>query len=88
MSENNIKRYALCGVSARGIHMFLQPMYRTFPAYTQPVALLDIDPLRFAVTRDNHSSPRLKRSAGKTLPHKKSGLSVPSHSFPLPQTSP
>ena len=51
MSENNIKRYALCGVSARGIHMFLQPMYRTFPAYTQPVALLEIDPLRFAVCK-------------------------------------
>ena len=47
MAEKKVKRYALCGVSARGIHMFLQPMYRTFAAYARPVALLDIDPLRF-----------------------------------------
>ena len=51
MAEKKVKRYALCGVSARGIHMFLQPMYRTFAAYARPVALLDIDPLRFEVCK-------------------------------------
>lgn len=41
------KRYAVCGVSARGIHMYIGPMLREFKDYAELVGLLDIDELRF-----------------------------------------
>ena len=52
MSKQFPRRYAVCGVSARAIGMFLKPMIEDFPDFAKPVALLDIDPLRFKVCKD------------------------------------
>ncbi|MFK7693761.1 Gfo/Idh/MocA family protein [Paenibacillus sp. HJGM_3] len=48
------KRYAVCGVSNRAIHMFLKPMLTTFSEQAELVALLDVDPARFEVFRQKH----------------------------------
>ena len=48
------KRYAVCGVSNRAIHMFIGPMVKTFSEQAEVVALLDIDPRRFEVCKTNH----------------------------------
>ena len=53
MADNFPRRYAVCGVSARAISMFLKPMINTFAEYAVPVALLDIDPLRFKVAKED-----------------------------------
>ena len=46
------KRYAVCGVSSRAIGMYVGPMLREFSHCSELVALLDIDPLRFQVCKD------------------------------------
>ena len=48
----NKKRYAVCGVSSRAIGMYIRPMLREFGHCAELVALLDIDPLRFQVCKD------------------------------------
>lgn len=48
-----MKRYAICGLSGRGIWMFVQPLVTKFAASAQLVAMLDKDPLRFEVCRKN-----------------------------------
>ena len=53
MADKFPRRYAVCGVSARAIGMFLRPMIEEFSAYAEPVALLDIDPLRFQVCKED-----------------------------------
>ncbi len=49
---SGIKRYAVCGVSARAIGMFITPIARQFSSAAQVVGLLDIDPLRFKVCKE------------------------------------
>ena len=46
------KRYAVCGVSARAIGMYIGPMIKDFAHCAELVAMLDIDPLRFKVCKD------------------------------------
>ncbi|MBR7107049.1 MAG: Gfo/Idh/MocA family oxidoreductase [Lentisphaeria bacterium] len=46
------KRYAVCGVSARAIGMYIRPMMQSFSHCAELVAMLDIDPLRFQVCKD------------------------------------
>ncbi|MBR2344553.1 MAG: Gfo/Idh/MocA family oxidoreductase [Lentisphaeria bacterium] len=53
MSDLFPRRYAICGVSARAIGMFLKPMVSEFTEYAEPVALLDIDPLRFKIAKED-----------------------------------
>lgn len=48
----NRKRYAVCGVSSRAIGMYIGPMLRDFGHCAELVAMLDIDPLRFQVCKD------------------------------------
>ena len=50
--SSKIKRYAVCGVSARAIWMFIKPIVEKFSESAQVVALLDIDPLRFKVCKE------------------------------------
>ena len=45
------RRYAVCGVSARAIYMWIKPMYERFSAVAEFVGMLDIDPLRFDICR-------------------------------------
>ncbi len=45
------KRYAVCGVSARAISMYIAPIVEQFNNCAEVVALLDIDPLRFKVCK-------------------------------------
>ena len=47
-----MKRYAVCGVSARAIGMFIKPMVERFYHNSQLVGLLDIDPRRFEVCKE------------------------------------
>ena len=49
---SKVKRYAVCGVSARAIGMFITPIVRDFSATAKVVGLLDIDPLRFKVCKE------------------------------------
>ena len=49
---SKIKRYAVCGVSARAIGMFIKPIVKDFSDSAQVVGLLDIDPLRFKVCKE------------------------------------
>ena len=46
------KRYAVCGVSSRAIGMYIGPMLRQFGHCAELVAMLDIDPLRFQVCKE------------------------------------
>ena len=46
------KRYAVCGVSARAIAMFIRTACNTYSDAAEIVALLDIDPLRFKVCKE------------------------------------
>ncbi|MBE6358950.1 MAG: Gfo/Idh/MocA family oxidoreductase [Lentisphaerae bacterium] len=46
------KRYAVCGVSSRAIGMYIGPMLKNFGHCAELVGLLDIDPLRFKVCKD------------------------------------
>ncbi|MBI4978789.1 MAG: Gfo/Idh/MocA family oxidoreductase [Spirochaetes bacterium] len=43
------KRYAVCGVSGRGIHMFIGALQKKFREQGEIVAMLDIDARRFEV---------------------------------------
>ena len=45
------RRYVVCGVSGRAIHMWIKPLYETFSKYAELVGMLDIDPQRFAVCK-------------------------------------
>ena len=47
----NKKRYVICGVSGRGIDMWLRSMYAHFRQQAELVGMLDIDPLRFRVCK-------------------------------------
>ncbi|MCM2591759.1 Gfo/Idh/MocA family protein [Rossellomorea marisflavi] len=51
-----MKKYAVCGVSNRAITMFIQPMLKNFTQQARLVALLDKDPKRFAVCKQDHPS--------------------------------
>lgn len=46
------RRYAVCGVSTRAIDMWIKPMYQEFKDVAELVGLLDIDPLRFEVCKE------------------------------------
>ena len=46
------KRYAVCGVSARAIGMYIIPMMRDFTHCAEFVGMLDIDPLRFKICKN------------------------------------
>ena len=46
------RRYAVCGVSQRAIGMYIKPMLDEFTHCAELVALLDIDPLRFKVCKE------------------------------------
>ena len=46
------KRYAVCGVSMRGISMWAKPIVEQFADVAELVGLLDIDPLRFEVCKE------------------------------------
>ena len=46
------KKYAVCGVSSRAIYMYIGPMLRQFQHCAELVAMLDIDPLRFQVCKE------------------------------------
>ncbi len=48
-----LKRYAICGVSNRVVHMFIKPMFGDFARCAELVGLLDCDPLRFEVCKAN-----------------------------------
>lgn len=45
-------RYAVCGVSNRAIGMFVTPLMKKFGKMAELVALLDIDPLRFEICKE------------------------------------
>ena len=45
------RRYVVCGVSNRAIHMFIKPMFGKFAHCAELVGLLDCDPLRFEVCK-------------------------------------
>ena len=47
------KRYVVCGVSNRALSMYIKPMYGNFAPYTELVGLLDIDPLRFKICKED-----------------------------------
>jgi predicted dehydrogenase len=52
------RRYAVCGVSQRAISMYIKPMLDEFTHCAELVALLDIDPLRFKVCKEQ--APKAK----------------------------
>ena len=45
------RRYVVCGVSNRGINMFIKPMFGDFAHCSELVAMVDCDPLRFDVCK-------------------------------------
>ncbi|RBW69728.1 Gfo/Idh/MocA family protein [Bacillus taeanensis] len=47
-----MKRFAVCGVSKRAMEMFIKPMVETFSASSELAALLDNDPKRFSVCKE------------------------------------
>jgi predicted dehydrogenase len=48
-----MKKFAVCGVSNRGIHGYIKPMSTTFTEVAGIVALLDTDPVRFRVCAES-----------------------------------
>ena len=46
------KRYAVCGVSYRGIAMYIKPMVNQFAHCAELTGILDIDPLRFQICKE------------------------------------
>lgn len=49
---NRKKRYAVCGVSTRAIHMWIKNFHNNYKQSAELVAMLDMDPLRFQVCRE------------------------------------
>jgi len=47
-----MRKFAICGVSNRAIGMFIRPMAKTFPNTCRLVGMLDIDPLRFKICKE------------------------------------
>jgi predicted dehydrogenase len=47
-----MKKFAVCGVSKRAMEMFIKPMIETFSASSELAALLDNDPKRFFVCKE------------------------------------
>ena len=50
------RRYAVCGVSGRAIAMWLKPIYETFSNRAELVGMLDIDPMRFKICKQQLSA--------------------------------
>lgn len=46
------KRYVICGISGRGISMWIKSMYAHFKQHAELVGMLDIDPLRFKICKE------------------------------------
>lgn len=59
------KRYAICGVSGRGLGMFAKPIYEKFSATCEVVALLDRDPLRSSLFHERFPNQPDVRSYGE-----------------------
>ncbi|WP_159885160.1 Gfo/Idh/MocA family protein [Paenibacillus puerhi] len=55
---SRLKRYVICGVSNRAMGMFIGPILKTFSSHAEIVGLLDADPRRFEVCREQY--PELK----------------------------
>ncbi|WP_223701492.1 Gfo/Idh/MocA family protein [Sutcliffiella deserti] len=49
-----MKRYAICGISNRALNMFIKPLLTTFATDNCIVGLLDGDPLRFEVCKQQY----------------------------------
>ncbi|MBA4493572.1 Gfo/Idh/MocA family protein [Paenactinomyces guangxiensis] len=49
-----MKKYAICGVSNRALTMFIKPLLRQFSHGNKIVAVLDRDPRRFEVCREEY----------------------------------
>lgn len=47
------KRYAVCGVSSRALGMYIKPMVNSFSHVAEFVGMLDIDPLRFKICKED-----------------------------------
>lgn len=47
-----MKRYAVVGISSRAISAYMRPMVKNFTQHAQIVALLDNDPVRFEVAKE------------------------------------
>ena len=47
------KRYAVCGVSSRALAMYIRPMVKNFAHVAEFVGMLDIDPLRFQICKED-----------------------------------
>ena len=47
------KRYAVCGVSNRALTMYIKPMIKNFSHVAEFVGMLDIDPLRFQICKED-----------------------------------
>lgn len=47
-----MRKFAVCGVSKRAIGMFIKPMTETFGDSCQLVGMLDVDPKRFVVCKE------------------------------------
>ena len=48
-----MKMYAVCGVSNRGIKMFIESLAKNYSSVGRVVGLLDVDPLRFEACVQN-----------------------------------
>ena len=46
------RRYVVCGVSARALGMFIEPIYKDFSSCAELAGLLDIDPVRFKFCKE------------------------------------
>ena len=52
------KRYAVCGVSSRGLYQYIKQIVENFKDHAELVALLDIDPLRFQICYEDYPSTK------------------------------
>ena len=48
------KRYVVCGVSSRALAMYIGPMVKNFSHVAEFVGMLDIDPLRFQICKEDY----------------------------------
>lgn len=51
-----MKRVVLCGVSHRGLSMYVEPILTTFRQTYSVVGLLDVDPLRLLKAEDTYET--------------------------------